>query len=265
MHMEVVPTLKRRRRSFAAVAGPAPRRAYRGGRQAIVVPQSRLRRGRRANIRTGGFLGIEYKFYDTSLTGAALTSPADATGGEHNPSATISLNTVVQGDGESNRDGRQIVMKALHVTGNVNIPVQVSITAGRVSPIVYIAVVWDKQANGAILASENVFTNPGAVTGLAATPLRNLQYIKRFKVLKSRTIQMPTDMPITYDGVNIEQAGCEVHWRMDIKLPNIEVNYSATTETIANTIDNSLSIVAFCSTVSQAPVLNYNARLRFVG
>ncbi len=62
----------------------------------IVSTRVPVTRGR--NIRTAGFTGIELKFYDTFLIAGSLTSPTDATGGEHNPSATISLNTVTQDD-----------------------------------------------------------------------------------------------------------------------------------------------------------------------
>ena len=59
------------------------------------------RRGRRlANYRTAGFLGIEKKFYDTSVSAVALGAPTDATGGEFDPSTTSMITTPAQGDGE---------------------------------------------------------------------------------------------------------------------------------------------------------------------
>ena len=219
---------------------------------------------RRRNARIGGFLGIEFKFYDTSLANSALTAPTDASGGEHNPSATICLNSVTQGDGESQRDGRNIVMKKLHLSEHIYVAGQANQTATDPAPVVYIALVWDKQTNGALLNSEDVFTNPSGNAFLAANPMRNLQYIKRFKVLKSVTLQLiqPTG---TYDGTNIETGGYMIPFRMDLDLPNIEVNYTGTTETIANIVDNSLNIVAYAANISIAPVLYYNCRLRFVG
>ena len=52
---------------------------------------------RRQNLRTAGFLGIEKKFYDTSLVDAALTAPTDCTGGEHDPSATSMISAPAGG------------------------------------------------------------------------------------------------------------------------------------------------------------------------
>ena len=116
-------------------------------------------RRRSKNYRIGGFLGIEHKFYDTSLVAAALTAPGDASGGEHNPSATICLNSVVQGNGESQRDGRNIVQKSLFIEGCIEVPAQINQTLLDTACNVMIAIVWDKQTNGALLSSESVFSN----------------------------------------------------------------------------------------------------------
>lgn len=225
-------------------------------------------RARKRNQRTAGYLGIEKKFYDTSLAMTALTAPSDASGGEHNPSATIALNTVVQGDGESNRDGKQITMKSLYLKGVIDVQSQVNQTVPENATEVMIAIVLDTQTNGAILASENVFTNPSASTPLAPQVFRNLKYSKRFQVLKR--IQMTLPQPVAvWDGTNIEQYGYQIPWECYIDLDklgkNSIVNYSNTTETIANITDNSINLIAYANNTSTAPRISYNARLRFVG
>ncbi len=221
--------------------------------------------GRRAlNQRIDGFLGIELKFYDTSLIAAALTAPTDASGGEHNPSATISLNTVVQGDGESNRDGRQISMRKISIQGTIRVPAQINVTASDEGSLIYIALVHDSQTNAALLNSEDVFKNPGANSATAANPFRNLQFTKRFRVLAHRTIVMQNPSQV-WDGTNIEVNGLVRKFSMHVDLKGMVTNYSNTTETIANITDNGLNIVAYASNTQLAPVLNYNARLRFVG
>lgn len=221
-------------------------------------------RRRRRNIRTAGFLGIETKFYDTFLVAAALTSPTDASGGEHDPSATIVLNSVTQGDGESQRDGRKINMKSISINGVVFQAAQANQTAVDFYPTVYIALVLDSQTNGATIASENVFCNPSANAGGAANVYRNLQYSRRFKVLRSLTITPPQGQPV-YDGTNIEVSGTTTPWRMDVKLPNIPVTYTGTTESVANITDNSLHVVAYTNGTDSGVGITYNARLRFVG
>ncbi len=214
--------------------------------------------------RKGIALGVELKFYDQKLINAALTAPTDATGGEHNPSATISLNTVVQGDGESNRDGRQIVMKKLSVMGNIFVPAQTNQTVSDEAGLVYVSIVLDTQTNGALLNSEDVFKNVGAAAVTAAQPFHNLAFTNRFRVLKSVKIEMDQQNQV-HDATNIEIEGYTKPFEMHVNFKDLVVNYSNTSETILNITDNGLNIIAWCSNTGQAPVLNYQSRLRFVG
>ncbi len=232
----------------------------------VVVQGATVQRKARfsRNTRIGGFLGIELKFYDTSLVGNAITAPTDASGGEQDPSATVLFNTVVQGDGESNRDGRQIIMKSLGIRGNISVASQINQTAIDAAPIVFMALVHDTQTNGATVNSEDVFKNGSGSAVCAANPFRNLQFVKRFRVLKSKTIKLH-QMESTYDGTNIEEGGYTIPFSMFVDLKSMTVNYSGTTETVANITDNSLHLIAYTTSVSQAPQMNYNARLRFVG
>ncbi len=242
--------------------GRKRRRRVSGGRdqRRRVAP----RRQRRRNARTAGFLGIEKKFYDTSLQGASIGAAGGLNAGEYNPSATICLNSVTQGDGESQRDGRKIVMKYISVSGKVDYALGSNQTSLDTFPTIKIYLVLDQQTNGALLNSEDVFINPSAHASLSASSFRNLQYIQRFKVLKTVTISTRPRMAV-YDGTNIEEAGHGYPFTMNVPLNDIPVNYSGTTETIANIVDNSLSIVAFATATSAGNVLSYNARLRFVG
>ncbi len=248
--------------------GKGAARTYRR-RGAIAIPVGRgspfaRHRPRFRNARTGGFLGQELKFYDTSLAGSAITAPTGATGGEHDPSATILLNTVVQGDGEQQRDGRKIVMKSLYVNGNVVMVPQANQTATDAASVIYIAVVLDTQTNGATIASEDVFTNVSADALLAPMMMRNLQQSSRFRILGSKrfTMQNPN---LSWDGTNLEQQGLNRPWSFFINLKNMSVLYKGTTETVANIVDNSLHIVAFTNSTALTPLLYYNSRLRFVG
>lgn len=224
------------------------------------MPTVRPRRGRP----TATGLGIELKFYDTSLVAAALTSSSDGTAGEQDPSATILLNTVVQGDGESNRDGRQIIMKSLDITGIIHVPAATNQTVTVNAANVMIAVVWDKQTNGVTIASENVYKNIGANAILCTSPYRNLQFVTRFRILKTLHFQL-AQTEMAFDGTNIEFDGFHRQFTLHVDLPDIPVNYSAGTETVANITDNSLHLIAWANNVGQVPTISYNSRLRFVG
>ncbi len=249
----VTPMVKRKRMSNGS--GPPKKR----GRFRKTTSSATTQR----NLRTGGFLGVELKFYDNKLVDSALTAPTDASGGEQDPSATVMLNTVVQGDGESNRDGRQIMMKSISLNGVIEVPVQVNQTAGDVACVVFLALVMDKQTNGATINSEDVYTNKGANAAVAASPYRNLQQSQRFRVLRTLQITLPQPR-LVWDGTNVEQSGFTIPWRMDAPL-NISTLFKGTTETVANIVDNSLHLIGYCSDTGLAPQISYNSRLRFVG
>ncbi len=218
------------------------------------------------NLRAAGFLGIEYKFYDKSLVASALTAPTGATGGEHDPSGTVMLNTVVQGDGESNRDGRQIRMCSIQIKGTISCGNQATQSAADPATTVVIYLVLDTQTNGAQMNSEDCFTNPSASAALAAFPHRNLKFAKRFRVL-ARELIVLQNPAIANDAAatgNIVQQGLVRPFNIYKKL-DTTVNYSDTIENVSAITDNSLHVIAFCTNTGLAPFINYNSRLRFVG
>ncbi len=246
---------RRRPRRRKGIKRKAPTRFR---RRASHVP------GHFTNARTGGFLGQELKFYDQKLTATSIVAPTDASGGEVDPSATVLLNTVTQGDGESQRDGRAMIMKSIFVTGVVTSAVAINATINVQRSTVVIYLVLDTQTNGATINSEDVFTNPGANAVLASSPLRNLQFTSRFVILDKvmLTLQAPT---VVYDGTNVELGGTMVPFKLSANLNNMKVVFTATSETVANITDNSLHVIAYASDLDIVPKIAYNSRLRFVG
>lgn len=240
---------------------PSSKMSFRRG-GGYIAPAARFR-----NTRTGGFLGQELKFYDTSLAASAILAPTDAGGGEQDPSATIVLNSVVQGDGEQQRDGRRITMKSIYINGLVSCGTQNGQSAADGPSYCFIALVLDTQTNGATITSENVFTNKSATALLAASPMRNLQYVDRFKVLQIKKVML-TNPNMTNDlgsTGGVIQNALQRPFKMYKNLSNTVVTYKGTTETVANITDNSLHIIAYASGVSLVPTLSYNSRLRFMG
>jgi len=234
----------------------------RTGQIKIVRSAGGRRLQRSMNARTGGLLGMELKFLDEALDATAIVAPATAAGAELDPTAGC-IGCPAQGDGASNRDGRAYVVKSIDIRGVVLRAVQTNQTAGDICPTIYLALVQDMQSNGAQLNSEDVFTNPNASSNTAAAPLRNMNFITRFKVLDSCTMDL-SQLPITYDGTNIEQAGqtnaFELKWRGAVK-----VNCSGTTQNINQVQDNSFHLIGFASSVNMVPQICYNVRTRFVG
>lgn len=222
------------------------------------------------NGRTGGYVGLEKKFFDSSAGANAIVATTDASGGEEDPFGQNCLNCPAQGDGESERDGRQIAMDSINIKGVVSIAAQADQTAGDVVPDVFIALVMDKQTNGTQMNSEDCFANPGGDAFLAAQPFRNLEYQQRFTVLKTVHIssqRIAGAIQPVYDGTNIEQQGVTVPWSMYVKLNGKKVNFISgqTSSVVAAIADNSLHVIAYASSTSMNPAITYASRLRFMG
>lgn len=226
-----------------------------------------------ANARSGGFLGIENKFFDTHLLNHALVSNGAWHGHEADPATYLCLNSPAQGDGQSNRDGKQIRCTSVYVSGQVIRTVASGTSTPGAGANVFIALVLDTQTNGAQLNSEDVYVNPAGNSITCAIPLRNLEYTSRFKVLKTQVLEFSAPNGYT-DAPDVSGAGggdydiggtsSQFSWYCKLDLP---VNFTDTTASVANIMDNSLHIVA-CSEVSSGStnfLLSYNARVRFVG
>ncbi len=257
-----MPPRRRKVMMRATVSRPVTHRV-RGARITAVSGRRMITRPQGVGPRTGGFTGIERKFYDTSLISGALTAPTDSTGGEHDESATICMNTIIQGDGESERDGRKATIQSAFVKGVIKCVKVANATVTVDATKVYVAMVLDTQTNGAQLASELVFKNDSANANLAASPMRNMQYTQRFRILDTFEAVL-ADPNISWDGTNMEQQGILLPFQLSSNL-TFSTQYSASTETVANITDNSLHIIAFCSNTGLVPTINYNARVRFVG
>lgn len=260
-----------RKRTYAASLGR--HKLYRPAKVVRTTTYSRptqtARLGRyklRRNLRTAGYLGIENKFFDTSLVNTALSAPSDCTGGEVDPATALCLTVPAVGDGEQNRDGKQICGKYLVIKGKVATTVSEVQTDPTIATEVYLACVLDTQTNGAQLNSEDVFKNTAANASIACHPLKNLLFGKRFKILKDGTFNL-SNPSIAFIGANAFAVCANVrYFNWYIPLRNLKFNFNGgTTSAIANVIDNSVHLIAYTSSTQQAPFISYQARFRFIG
>jgi hypothetical protein len=182
------------------------------------------------------------------------------------PATVNCISAPAQGDGEQNRDGKKMVITAVHVKGQIRRLAQTNQTSVPTSNAAVVALVLDTQSNGAQINSEDVYeASPGGVASVTMAQ-RNMQYSSRFKVLKYKRIAF--DAPnMAYDGTNIEVGGQTRNFKFDLSKCKIPVNFTSTTEGLSNVTDNSLHVIAFAD-VSTAPdtlQISYNSRIRFVG
>lgn len=231
------------------------------------APRKRtVRRTSRMNVRTGGWLGIEKKFLDTGVNNTTIVASSSCTGCEDDPVTMNCLNAPTLGDGQSNREGRQIAMESITIKGTISVAAE-TLPAGvpRTLPQISIFLVLDTQTNGAQLNSEDVFEVPFGSNINGSRPFRDLQYEQRFRVLAATTLTFP-QLSTAFNGLTVDQTGTAIPFTLYKNLKGLKTNFTltGTDGTIATIADNSLHVICCASHDSECK-LYYNSRLRFYG
>lgn len=216
------------------------------------------------NMVPSGYLAIERKFFDTSKTATAVAASTDMSSAEYDPTGSC-LNYPVQGSGASTREGDFYYIDSVEVSGWCGASAQVDQTGADQAPVVKAYLVLDKFTNAAQLNSEDVFVNPSGSNTLCANPFRNIKNESRFDILDSVYLQM-TPPTLSYDGTNIEQSGQTHSFVLRKRFsPPLKVSCVANGGSVADIRDNSLHVIATANNTNFAPVMAYNARIRFRG
>ncbi len=217
---------------------------------------------RSRNYRTGGYIDMENKFVDYRVDDDAFTTVW--AGGEMEDGTALSLTAVAQGDGESQRDGRVYRVNSVFVHGTIVVPANEASGNPISDEVARLALVWDKQTNGAQLNAEDVFLTIAAADDVDS--FRNLQFTKRFQVLADKKFRVNvTSAGMNEGGVNTFANGeVKFNFRMShvFKKP-IKVTCKGTTAAIASIVDNSIHLIG--TATSTAVLLNYASRVRFTG
>lgn len=245
-----------------------------GGRKGNVKKRRVIRAPRKPrtvmNRRTGGFIGVKTKYFDTA--GVALTVPESAawTGCELDPNtasggAAVAYGAIgvpAVGNGENARIGDEITVKQIDINGYVVLDPD---TGTLSSPAkIFLALVLDTQTNGAQLNSEDVYTNPSASGTLPGNPFRDMQYTKRFKVLRTfECVLKPNEVGVlagpAYYASNDMQS---FRWTVPVEIVQQMFDVGSTVASIST---NSFHVVGCSSGVTNGEVfLYYNARIRFI-
>jgi len=226
-----------------------------------------VRSRRPLNMRTGGWIGLERKFLDSGINNALVTTSGTGSGQEFDPAVMLCLNAPLLGDGQSNREGRQIALDSITIKGIISMTGEPSLTYS-IAPVITVMLVLDTQTNGAQLNSEDVIEVPFASTVNGGRAFQDLQYEQRFKILKSVMIKVPA-LPQVYNAsaASIWNPGQHLPFTITKNLKGLKTNFTltGTDGTISTIADNSLHVIATCSNDTNAPRLYYNARLRFYG
>lgn len=225
------------------------------------------------NTTTSGLLGIEKKYVDINHAGAIMLNPVTSGGipslayAEDNET----LCRISQGTGPTQRVGHKCTLLSVYCRGEVLFPGAAGIDLGAGTYVrnqhVFLALVLDKQANGARPDASEIYTESLGGTFGSAGPLRNMANSARFRVLKQ------WDYYRNMEGLAQNAATCDLpeirkKWEWSMKL-NLPLTYlpSSTTGYMADLTDNALHLVAYYEDngIQASPHIAYSMRFRFTG
>lgn len=205
--------------------------------------------------RTGGYIDIENKFIDYEHNAAFATTWTALEDG-----TADCISATAQGDGESNRDGRVYHIRSVHVKGYMAMSTAEGQAAPTSDELARVALVWDTQTNGAQLTATDVMDGGQSIDVLA---FRNLQYSKRFRVLKDSGVKRIQAHPLNEGAINsFAAAPVYVPFKFNVKFKKpIKVRCSGTTAVVTSIADNSLHVIG-CATNTNVTLV-YQSRVRF--
>lgn len=217
----------------------------------------------------------EMKYFDTQLTGTAITAvtttwpagtiiDADATInlGDASVPTPLCLFVPKVSAALNGRIGRQVKMIKLKIRGQIRIPPQ-SVQAGAdASDKVRLLVVLDMQTNASQMTGAQLLNDAGT-TDATINSYQNPNNFGRFRVLKDKMIDF-SNVNMTGAAAAIEQAGMTRSFKFSIKLKGLPVHFNATNGgTVADIVDNSLHIICGTNSTAYAPTLSYYTRVAY--
>ncbi len=208
----------------------------------------RYRRKRRySNRRTGGWLGRELKFHDEDnelqLVGTAGLI------------VNASFINIAQGTKQSERIGRIMTMKSLHIRYHVLMDTQTSVIVNHDHIVLYVYL--DRQCNGAAATPAQILDIVGK-----AQSFRNLENIQRFKILARREHTLHVT-GASGDGTTQDLFFNEKFGKIDINLGALKVYFSGTTGALSEIKSNNIGFL--CISEHGRLDFSYHARVRFTG
>lgn len=210
--------------------------------------------------RTGGFTGIELKFFDTNFIGEVDSTLANAI---HEDLTVLCLSSPKVGTGEQQRVGRKILVTHLQINGYYEIRLETQ--PEETANVFTIWIVKDKQTNRQQMNALE-YLKGGAPTTQAPNTMFNLQWRDRFETLYKRTFHISAP---SYDADTATFGSAYVPINMSIDL-NCPVTFAsgagAVDGTVSTVSDNSLHLLVSSNrdNVGGHAQLYYTSRIRYV-
>lgn len=190
-----------------------------------------------------GALKPEKKFLDTRVTAKAIT------GG--NLITSDSLIKIAGGTGQSERVGRIVRVKGIHVRGFALRNSTVGTDGIRV--IVYL----DTQCNGAAALTTDLFVADDANSVPGYNSYLNLVNSRRFRILRDQKISSSANFKLSADYGNDFH-----HFDFNIST-SLDVEYSTNGSAITDIKSNNIGIAVLSFQKTSVPIVYYVARARY--
>ncbi len=240
-----------KRGKFRTPYSSAPRGYSRSRAQA--AGRRRLARRRRfvpGRDRTGGYYGrytggsSELKFHDIDLLDAAVSAIW---------TVQPVLLTIPEGNGESDRIGRKIVIKSIGMRYSVKLPT--TATAANTSDSIRVVLFQEKQANGAVSAKLDVMETDNYFS------FRNLANVGRYRILYDQVHDLSTPAGSgrgTTDTLSYGETILNASFYKNCNIP-IEYDNSANDGTIGTIRSNNIMLMLG----SDTGLLAFTGKMRF--
>lgn len=219
----------------------------------------------------------ELKFFDTYLLTTDCGVAADLSDGMVSnfagPIANGPLFNPGIGDNLNARNDRRVLVKSWHVKVSFQV---LPIDNGTKIPegiTTFLALIHDKQTNGAQCTAADVFVNGSGSQNLLMCLQRNPFRGNRFDVLRSEKTDMtPQDFEVL-DILTPDQTASLGRWEhVEYFIPlDVVVNFKGNAGTIADVVDSSFHIYAVRTPHNAVPLENYppcrivfTSRFRFI-
>lgn len=207
--------------------------------------------GRYRRVRYGDTSGVEMKFFDNNGSNLSIA--------ESGTVVVPSLNLLTAGNGESNINGRKMVVKKINCRMTAR-KVGDSGSSTQVEGPAYIRIILilDTQCNGAAATIANVFDTPTR----AILAFKNMEYNRRFKILRDWVVPINNQSSYTGTANTFANPDARVYFADNLNV-NIPINYSDNPSgIISNVRSNNLVLMGFASADGYS--LDLNIRLRFI-
>lgn len=213
----------------------------------------------------------ELKYADLYCPTQLVSTQANMTSGIVSFAGGLTAFAPLIGDTYDTRNGNNCIVKSWNVRGSIQLTNSIEAAQPPFGVLAFIALVRDKQTNGAQCTSEQIFSNPSNSKDTMHNPFRNALSSHRFEVLRHEVFDLspkavwPLEVPLPdiYGS-----SGISVPFDFFVPL-DMKVHFKNSSSGLIDVvIDNSLHVVAFTSLLAPllSPVvyIGLNSRVRFI-